>query len=1011
MLRRSDRGEQNPEPDEQHEPRHLPGRVDDLGADNSVDETGVGKNRVRADRPISILPPPISERRVVIGRLAVVATLVIWLVYVGSWVVGQFFDGDAGSTRAKVEAVVYLAVVTFLTGSSLAYLMTRLGYMYRSQNYRRVPRAVIDDFFSHSLPTITVIVPSYQEEPRVIRNTLLSAALQEYPVLRVVLLIDNDPSPTRSNARHLLTAARSAARQVEELLSEPAAHFARTLENFEQSDAATAPSTTDMRDLASHYERAAGYVSSWRAPQYHDDPAERFFDDHVLGTLFTDLRATAEALRRAADEDIVLPADRLHQFHRRLAWTFRASVSSFERKLYANLSHESNKAMNLNSYIGLMGGSYHDVETVAGRVLTLASGGKRSVEVPDTDYVLTLDADSVILPEYCLRLVYLLEQAQNADVAVAQTPYSAFPGASSTLERVAGATTDVQYIAHQGMTYYNATFWVGANAVLRKRALDEIRDTTYIGDWPVHRYISDRTVIEDTESTIDLVQKGWRLVNYPERLAYSATPPDFGSLAIQRRRWATGGLIIAARLRRMTRERRARGHRTKFSELLIRSNYLASIAWSTTALLLLLIYPFNASLLQPILIALPIPYFATVASDLRSLGYRRRDLARTYGFNLLLIPINLAGVGTTLVQSILSDKSAFGRTPKVRQRTIPALSFIIAPYVIDAAAAYTLWRDVVERHWVNGVFATINVALLSYAIVAFVGLRHSLVDVARHVQLRLYKPVRPTNRANAQALNATNDDWASILHLGVVHSGGAPHPSSPAIVTGALAPSSGATGDDVNAHVVFQAIWNLRDRRIVGYEALSRFADGGAPHYRVAEASTSGSSIELETILTRQALESAAQLPEGGYLAVNASRAMTMSGALISLGNHFSRRLVVEVSAVELSTVAQFSPRLPVGTRWCLSEVTLTEEGVALVRRLQPHQVKIDSRWLGETTDAEVRHSLQSLKGYCASTGVDLIVQRIEIDEDLRTVERCGIVLGQGYLLGRPRDVGSVIIH
>lgn len=182
--------------------------------------------------------------------------------------------------------------------------------------------------------------------------------------------------------------------------------------------------------------------------------------------------------------------------------------------------------------------------------------------------------------------------------------------------------------------------------------------------------------------------------------------------------------------------------------------------------------------------------------------------------------------------------------------------------------------------------------------------------------------------------------------------------------------------DEVGAHVVFQAIWNLPEQRIVGYEALSRFADGG-------------------------------------YLAVNASRAMTISGALVSLGSQLSRPLGVAVSSVELSAVAQFSPRLPARTRWCLSEVSLSDDGVGLVRRLQPHQVKIDARWLTETTDLEVRNSLQSLKYYCASAGAgaDLIVQRIEVDEDSRMVERLGVALGQGYLLGRPRDVGAVHSH
>ena len=49
------------------------------------------------------------------------------------------------------------------------------------------------------------------------------------------------------------------------------------------------------------------------------------------------------------------------RLYRRLVWTFSVRVSSFERKKYVSLSHEPNKAMNLNSYIGLMGGTYHEI--------------------------------------------------------------------------------------------------------------------------------------------------------------------------------------------------------------------------------------------------------------------------------------------------------------------------------------------------------------------------------------------------------------------------------------------------------------------------------------------------------------------------------------------------------------------------------------------------------------------------------------------------------------------------
>src|SRR6202012_1165003 len=116
---------------------------------------------------------------------------------------------------------------------------------------------------------------------------------------------------------------------------------------------------------------------------------------------------------------------------RRLVWTFRADLSSFERKRYVSLSHEPNKAMNLNSYLGLMGGTYREKRTVTGLALVPAPAAYCDVNIPDPDYVVTLDADSVLLPEYCLRLVHLMAQSEYRDVAIAQTPYSAFPGSAT----------------------------------------------------------------------------------------------------------------------------------------------------------------------------------------------------------------------------------------------------------------------------------------------------------------------------------------------------------------------------------------------------------------------------------------------------------------------------------------------------------------------------------------------------------------------------------------------------
>ena len=94
------------------------------------------------------------------------------------------------------------------------------------------------------------------------------------------------------------------------------------------------------------------------------------------------------------------------------------------------------------------------------------------------------------------------------------------------LERIAGATTDLQYIVHQGVTRYRAAYWVGANVLLRLTALRDIEHQVCERGHAVPVFIHDRTIIEDTELTVDLISRGWTLYNYPAHLAYSATPPD-----------------------------------------------------------------------------------------------------------------------------------------------------------------------------------------------------------------------------------------------------------------------------------------------------------------------------------------------------------------------------------------------------------------------------------------------------------------------------------------------------
>ena len=721
----------------------------------------------RQSTPLPIFHDKPSTRKIVLSRLAILSTVGLWGAYVITTIVRQYFKGPT-TFQFTMEAFGYLLIVTFLTFSAVMYLLARQGALQRFSKHIRVPRAEIDRYFETRQPSITVLVPSYSEEPEVVRKTLLSAALQEYPSIRIVLLLDDAPYPTAPAAQGQLNAARQLTKTITGLFAEPRDFFNFELAKFIGSHTPSSQISPDVtKALSEDYAMAADWLDRLAGQEQIRDHVGEFFVEQVVGGLSRELRLVHEALDASSNDGVSLSFGRVGQLYRRLTWIFNTELEVFERKKYASLSHEPNKAMNLNSYMGLMGHTYNQVQTPDGPILVPATTppSGEPISFPDSEFILTLDADSMLLPGYCLRLVYFLQQPDNARVAVAQTPYSSFRGAATRIERIAGATTDIQHILHQGMTYYNATFWVGANAVIRKSALDDIGEKEWVGGFEIQRFIQDRTVIEDTESSVDMAMHGWTMANYPERLSYSATPPDFGSLIIQRRRWANGGLLILPKLWSLIRERKRKGELISKAEVSLRLNYMASIAWSNFGLIFLLAYPIYGRLLSPLVLLAAVPYFLAMSSDLKYNGYKRTDIFRIYGFNLILLPVNVAGVLKSIQQALSGKKIPFARTPKVAERTLSPMLYVISPLIIVGFSLFTLWRDQMVHYWGNVAFAGFNALTALWAIVGFIGIKNAIVDVWFGILDWLYVPVR-RKQVQQKTEPAPHIDWQAILYHG-----------------------------------------------------------------------------------------------------------------------------------------------------------------------------------------------------------------------------------------------------
>lgn len=687
------------------------------------------------------------SREIRLTQISVLLTLIVSVMLFREIYVISMDHFKEASYWHGIEQMILGLIVLFFIYGNVVYQLTRLGYLKRLMAHRPASREELERIYDGPAPDLTILIPSYKEEARVIKQSLLSAALQEYPNRRVVLLIDDPPTPVNPEDLSGLLTARRLPSEVQKFLEGPAAKLEAEFSDFILRKGRDLIVSEEYLRLAGLYREIAIWFKQQAAAypvQDHTDCwfVKKTFLEPARSHFFRATRLERHAKRGDGSRDDVA----IEREFRRLASLFKVELTSFERKRYGNLSHEPNKAMNLNSYIGLLGKTCCETERNGKTYLEHSQPDECGFLVPQADYLITLDADSLLLPEYALRLVHVMELPGNQRLAVAQTPYNAVPNATGILERIAGATTDIQYIIHQGFTRYDATYWVGANALLRRSALEDISMAAEERGFTVTRYIQDRTVIEDTESSIDLIDRGWKLYNYPDRLSYSATPPDFGSLLIQRRRWANGGLIILPKLlRNLFRDihvyRRLR-------EGLNRVHYLTSLAGVNIGLLLILLYPFEPDL--RVVAFLSVLFFINAfiyGRDLVQSGYRISDLLRVYALNLMLIPINLGGVFKSVHQAWTGQKIPFGRTPKVMGRTAAPASYVMTEFAILLLSITSSFANFILGRWLYAAFSAVNSIFFLYIVNRYIGLSEAKEDLqgwwlASRIQRALIRQIK-----------------------------------------------------------------------------------------------------------------------------------------------------------------------------------------------------------------------------------------------------------------------------
>ena len=153
----------------------------------------------------------------------------------------------------------------------------------------------------------------------------------------------------------------------------------------------------------------------------------------------------------------------------------------------------------------------------------------------EADVLAIFDADHIPTKEF---LTHTLGYFSDANVAFVQTPQDfynldSYQHIKNLHSRSIWSEQSLFFrVIQRGKDYWNAAFFCGSCAVIRRTALDSIGG------------FATGTVTEDLHTSLRLHKKGYTSVYHPESLAYGLAPLAIGPYLRQRIRWGQGAMQV-----------------------------------------------------------------------------------------------------------------------------------------------------------------------------------------------------------------------------------------------------------------------------------------------------------------------------------------------------------------------------------------------------------------------------------------------------------------------------------
>jgi cellulose synthase (UDP-forming) len=153
----------------------------------------------------------------------------------------------------------------------------------------------------------------------------------------------------------------------------------------------------------------------------------------------------------------------------------------------------------------------------------------------DADFIAVFDADHVPSRDFLTRTLGFFRDPRVAFVQTPQDFYNLDSFQHRRHLRMSYVWTEQALfyrVIQRGKDYWNAAYFCGSCAVLRRSALDAIGG------------FATGTVTEDLHTSIRLHKKKFRAVYYPHTLAFGLAPDSVHAFLVQRLRWGQGAMQV-----------------------------------------------------------------------------------------------------------------------------------------------------------------------------------------------------------------------------------------------------------------------------------------------------------------------------------------------------------------------------------------------------------------------------------------------------------------------------------